>query len=92
VLGTHPGIGEAVCIGVPDAEMGERVLALVVRQDPELDAQAVLDYCRERLTHYKCPREVEFVAALERNALGKINKRALRAPYWEPADSGSAGR
>jgi long-chain acyl-CoA synthetase len=83
VLAGHPGIAEVACIGIPDPKMGEQVLALVVRKDPALSQAHVLEYCRDRLTHYKCPRSVEFVDTLERNAVGKINKRALRAPYWE---------
>ena len=47
------------------------------------DASEVIGFCRERLSHYKCPRTVEFVADLGRNTMGKINKRKLRAPYWE---------
>ena len=43
----------------------------------------LLAWVRERLSHYKCPRSVEFVDDLGRNTMGKINKRKLRAPYWE---------
>ena len=49
------------------------------------DAAAVLNWCRERLSHYKCPRSLEWVDDLGRNTMGKINKRKLRAPYWENA-------
>jgi long-chain acyl-CoA synthetase len=47
------------------------------------DAKEVLAFCRERLSHFKCPRTIEFVDDLGRNTMGKINKRKLRAPYWE---------
>jgi long-chain acyl-CoA synthetase len=47
------------------------------------DASEIIRFCRERLSHYKCPRSVEFVDDLGRNTMGKINKRKLRAPYWE---------
>jgi long-chain acyl-CoA synthetase len=47
------------------------------------DPSEVLGFCRERLSHFKCPRTVEFVDDLGRNTMGKINKRKLRAPYWE---------
>jgi len=43
----------------------------------------IIDFCRNGLSHYKCPRSVEFVSDLGRNTMGKINKRKLRAPYWE---------
>lgn len=86
VLATQPGIVEVACIGIPDEQMGEQLLALVVRNDPGLTESEVLAYCRDRLSHYKCPRSVEFVETLHRSAVGKINKRALRAPYWSRDD------
>ena len=46
------------------------------------DGDAILAFCRERLSHIKCPRSIEFVDDLGRSTMGKINKRALRAPYW----------
>ena len=71
-------------IGIPDADMGEALRALVVPVDathPPSDAELIA-FCRDRIAHHKCPRSVEFVATLDRTAMGKINKRALRAPYW----------
>jgi long-chain acyl-CoA synthetase len=84
VLIEHPGILDVACIGVPHPEMGEELKALVIPSEPAQppDAREVIDWCRERLSHYKCPRSVEFVADLGRNTMGKINKRKLRAPYW----------
>jgi acyl-CoA synthetase (AMP-forming)/AMP-acid ligase II len=64
--------------------MGEELKALVVAADPAnppVPAELVA-WCRERLSHYKCPKTVEIVSDLGRNAMGKMNKRALRAPYW----------
>lgn len=85
VLMEHPAILDVACIGVPHSEMGEELKALVIprvaTQPP--DASEVLQFCRDRLSHYKCPRTIEFVADLGRNSMGKINKRTLRAPYWE---------
>ena len=85
VLVEHPDVLDVACIGVPHAEMGEELKALVICRDAAHlpDPQAVISWCRERLSHYKCPRSVEFVEDLGRNTLGKINKRKLRAPYWE---------
>ena len=48
----------------------------------EPDGDAILTFCRERLSRIKCPRSVEFVDDLGRSAMGKVNKRSLRAPYW----------
>ena len=65
--------------------MGERLLALVIIDDSEtlVTENELLEYCRENLTHYKCPKKIEFVDDLGRTTMGKINKRKLRAPYWE---------
>ena len=85
MLITHQNVLDVACIGVPDSEMGERLLALVIRDDSDtsLTESELLDYCRENLTHYKCPKKIEFVDDLGRTTMGKINKRKLRAPYWE---------
>ena len=84
VLVTHPAVADVACIGVPHAEMGEELKALVVAVDglPAPTESELLAYCRERLTHYKCPRSIELVADVGRTAMGKVNKRQLRAPYW----------
>ena len=85
VLVQHPAVLDVACIGVPHPEMGEELKALVMLRDPSSppDPTAIIGFCRERLSHYKCPRTVEFVDDLGRNTMGKINKRKLRAPYWE---------
>ncbi len=84
VLIDHPAVLDVACIGVPNPEMGEELKALVIlRPDAEAPAaEEILGWCRERLSHYKCPRSVEYVDTLGRNTMGKINKRKLRAPYW----------
>jgi long-chain acyl-CoA synthetase len=65
--------------------MGEELKALVILRDGvEVPSEKdIIDFCRNGLSHYKCPRSVEFVSDLGRNTMGKINKRKLRAPYWE---------
>lgn len=83
VLATHPEIVEIGCIGVPDAEMGEQLKAIAVARAPDAppDAEEVLAFCRERLAHYKCPRSIEFVSSLPRSAMGKLDKRKLKASF-----------
>jgi long-chain acyl-CoA synthetase len=84
VLQEHRAVRDVACIGVPHAEMGEELKALVVLHDPEAEPlpDELISWCRERLTHYKCPRSVAFSDDLGRNTMGKVNKRTLRAPYW----------
>ena len=80
----HPSILDVACIGVPHPEMGEELKALaILRDDAAGDANEIIHFCRDRLSHYKCPKTVEFVTDLGRNTMGKINKRKLREPYWE---------
>ncbi len=88
VLIDHPGVLDVACIGVPHAEMGEELKALVIPTDASAppDAAEVINWCRDRLSHYKCPRSLDFVDDLGRNTMGKINKRKLKAPYWPAAD------
>jgi fatty-acyl-CoA synthase len=84
-LHAHPGVAEVAVIGIPDERWGETVVALVVRSADQaaVSERELIDHCRERLAHYKCPTRIEFREALARTATGKLQKFKLRAPFWE---------
>ena len=84
VLIQHPAVADVAVIGAPNAEMGEEVKALIIPADPDHppSAEALNLHCRERLAGFKCPRSYDMVGDLGRSAMGKINKRELRRPYW----------
>jgi acyl-CoA synthetase (AMP-forming)/AMP-acid ligase II len=91
-LTEHPGLADVAAIGIPDADLGEALLALVVPVDPaNPPSETELgQWCRRHLASYKCPKRFEFVAALPRNAMNKLDKPAMRRPYW-PTDRTVAG-
>ncbi len=87
VLISHPKVFDVGVIGVPDTEMGEAVKAVVqpARWEdagPELEAE-LIEYCRQHLAAYKCPRSVDFDPELPRLDTGKLYKKQLRARYWD---------
>ncbi|MGH0031460.1 MAG: acyl-CoA synthetase [Myxococcota bacterium] len=83
----HPKVDDVAVIGVPNEEMGEEVKAVVIPSagaTPGEDLeQELIEYCREGIAHYKCPRTIDFVDELPRTETGKMAKRKLRDRYWE---------
>ncbi len=78
IVGMHSGVLEVGAVGVPHATSGEAVMIVVVRRDPELSAEDLRAYCRERLTGYKMPRHIVFRHELPKTNVGKVLRRALR--------------
>ena len=78
VVAALPGVREVAVIGSPSERSGEVVKVFVVRNDPSLDEQGVIEWCRQRLTAYKVPRVVVFREQLPKSNVGKILRRALR--------------
>jgi fatty-acyl-CoA synthase len=78
-----PQVRECAVIGVPDEKWGEAVKAIVVVQEGEtLDEAAVLRHCKARLGGVKCPKSVDFCAAIPKTTAGKTDRKQLRKPYW----------
>ena len=86
VLAEHPAVTECAIIGVPDDTSRTVKAVVALKPDTSATADQIIEYCREHLAHYKCPKSVDIVEALPRNPTGKILKKDLRKPYWEGRD------
>jgi acyl-CoA synthetase (AMP-forming)/AMP-acid ligase II len=83
----HPDVTEVAVIGVPDERWGETVMAMVVLRPGAGATEAdLIEFCRGRLAHYKCPTSVEVRTELARTATGKLQKFKLRDAYWAGRD------
>ncbi|MBI5900881.1 MAG: long-chain-fatty-acid--CoA ligase [Rhodocyclales bacterium] len=78
VLALHPGVLESAAVGVPDPKTGEAVKIYVVKRDPKLSEDSLLEHCRANLTAYKVPRHIAFRNELPKTNVGKILRRQLR--------------
>ena len=88
VLLSHPAVLEVAVLPVPDPTWGEVPKALVVLKPGARAAESeLIEHCRARLAHYKCPRSVEYLESLPRTGTGKVLKRDLRRKYWDGRDT-----
>lgn len=86
VIYSYPAVLHAAVVGVPDEEWGERVHAVIVLKDgARVTESEIIEFCKQRLASYKCPKSVEFVdlADLPISPIGKILKRELKERYWK---------
>ncbi len=79
VVAEHPGVLEVGAIGVPDEKSGAAVKIFVVRKDPALTEEEILQHCKKELTAYKIPKQIAFTDALPKSPVGKILRRQLRS-------------
>jgi len=83
LLYKHPAVLEAAIIAAPDERWGEvPVGAVVLKPGAEATEAELIEFCRERLAHFKCPKKIAFIEALPRTATGKIQKNLLREKFW----------
>jgi long-chain acyl-CoA synthetase len=87
VLLKHAAVGDVCTVGIPSEEWGEEVRSVVMLKSPTEDNAAVVQeliaFCRDHLPHFKCPRSIDIVDELPRLPSGKIQRKVVRAPYWE---------
>ena len=78
VVSLLSGVVEAACVSVPDKKTGEGVKLFVVKSDQSLTEKEIIAHCKENLTAYKVPKQIEFIDELPKTNVGKVLRRALR--------------
>jgi fatty-acyl-CoA synthase/long-chain acyl-CoA synthetase len=85
VLSRHPKVKQAAVIGIPDEKWGEKVTAVVV-PDGDVSVEEILVFCKGRLNQYELPKQVVFQEQIPITGIGKVDKKALRAPFWKGSE------
>ena len=84
ILYMHSAILECAVIGIPDSKWGEAVKGIVVlKPGQRVTEEEIIQFCKEKIAHYKAPKSIDFLEALPRTGSGKIHKKGLRDKYWE---------
>jgi long-chain acyl-CoA synthetase len=82
IIYRHPAVQDVAIIGLPDPYWVEKVHAVItLKPGAQVTAKEIIDFCRQKLAHYKAPKSVDFIDAIPKNASGKILKRELRQRY-----------
>jgi acyl-CoA synthetase (AMP-forming)/AMP-acid ligase II len=88
VLARHPAVADVAVLGRPDPVWGEAVHAVIIPAAGPADGDEIISWCRGQLAHFKCPKSVEFAAALPRTTTGKVLTRELRGRLAAPGETG----
>jgi long-chain acyl-CoA synthetase len=81
VLQQHPDVSDVACYGIPDADLGEKLVGVATVSRADVSPEDLLAFCREHLARQKTPRELRVVEEIPRNPMGKVDRRRLRAEH-----------
>lgn len=83
-INTHPDVQQSIVVGLPDDDWGERVHAeVILKKGREISKEDLKDHCRNKISHYKVPKTIEFVETLPLSSVGKLLRREVRKKYWK---------
>ena len=84
VIGSHPAVAMVAVIGVPDTKWGEAVTTMVqLKPGATVDAELLVAMVRDKKGRLMAPKHIEFITEMPRTAVGKIDKKVQRAPFWD---------